>query len=209
GFGVNVSHYNSNTYARVLATPNFLFNGQATGARINGTLLTGLPIADFFTGHVASTAQSAPNVLFVRANYFGLYAQDTWKLRPGLTVSYGLRWEPFFPMQFANGLVYHFDLASFVAGDAGFPSKSGLNRQWKQFAPRLGLVWDPNGDGRMSIRASYGIFFDTIPAQYNLNTETAPPWGNRTALTGVDFADPYKGIVNPFPVVFDANAPFS
>ena len=219
GFGVNVSHYNSNTYARVLATPSFLFSGQATG----------IPIADFFTGNVASTAQSAPNVLFVRANYVGLYAQDTWKLRPGLTVSYGLRWEPFFPMQFANGLVYHFDLASFIAGtprstvfkqappglffpgDAGFPSKSGINRNWKQFAPRLGVVWDPNGDGRMSIRASYGIFFDTIPAQYNLNTETAPPWGNRTALTGVDFADPYKNYPggNPFPVVFDANAPFA
>jgi hypothetical protein len=63
----------------------------------------------------------------------------------------------------------------------------------------------------MSIRASYGIFFDTIPAQYNLNTETAPPWGNRTALTGVDFADPYKDYPggNPFPVVFDANAPFA
>jgi outer membrane receptor protein involved in Fe transport len=105
GFGVNVSHYNSNTYARVLATPNFLFNGQATGVKVNGTLLTGLPIADFFTGNVASTAQSAPNVLFVRANYFGLYAQDTWKVKPGLTVSYGVRWEPFFPMQFANSLV--------------------------------------------------------------------------------------------------------
>jgi hypothetical protein len=229
GFGVNVSHYNSNTYARVLATPNFLFNGQATGVKVNGTLLTGLPIADFFTGNVASTAQSAPNVLFVRANYFGLYAQDTWKVKPGLTVSYGVRWEPFFPMQFANSLVYHFDLASFIAGtptstvfkkappglffpgDAGFPSKSGINRNWKQFAPRLGVVWDPNGDGRMSIRASYGIFFDTIPAQYNLNTETAPPWGNRTALTGVDFADPYKNYPggNPFPVVFDANAPFA
>jgi len=219
GFGVNVSHYNSNTYARVLATPSFLFSGQATG----------IPIADFFTGNVASTAQSAPNVLFVRANYIGLYAQDTWKVRPGLTISYGLRWEPFFPMQFANGLVYHFDQAAFVAGtprstqfkqappglfypgDPGFPSKSGINRNWKQFAPRLGVVWDPNGDGRMSIRASYGIFFDTIPAQYNLNTETAPPWGNRTALTGVDFADPYKNYPggNPFPVVFDANAPFA
>jgi hypothetical protein len=230
GFGVNISHYNSNTYARVLATPTFTFSGQATGLRqANGTLLTGLGIADFFTGNVASAAQSAPNVLFVRANYIGLYAQDTWKVKSKLTISYGLRWEPFFPMQFANSLVYHFDQAAFIAGtprstvfkqappglsypgDPGFPSKAGLNRQWKQFAPRIGMVWDPNGDGRMSIRASYGIFFDTIPAQYNLNTETAPPWGNRTALSGVDFADPYKNVPggNPFPVVFDANAPFA
>lgn len=230
GFGVNVSHYNSNTYARVLATPNFAFTGQATSLRqANGTLTTGLGIADYFTGNVTTFAQSAPNVLFVRANYLGLYAQDTWKVRPGLTISYGLRWEPFFPMQFANSLVYHFDLASFLAGtptstvfkkappglfypgDPGFPSKSGINRNWKQFAPRWGMVWDPKGDGRMSIRASYGIFFDTIPAQYNLNTETAPPWGNRTALNGVDFANPYKNNPggNPFPVVFDANAPFA
>ena len=230
GFGVNISHYNSNTYARVLATPSFTFTGQATGVRqANGTLATGLGIADFFTGNVASAAQSAPNVLFVRDWYFGLYAQDTWKVRPGLTISYGLRWEPFFPMQFANGLVYHFDLASFLAGtptstvfkqappglffpgDPGFPSKAGINKQWAQFAPRWGMVWDPKGDGRMSVRASYGIFYDTIPAQYNLNTETAPPWGNRTALSGVDLANPYANYPggNPFPVVFNANAPFA
>ena len=230
GVGVNISHYNSNTYARVLATPSFTFNGQATGLKqANGSIATGLGIADFFTGNVASAAQSAPNTLFVRDWYFGLYAQDTWKVRPGLTMSYGLRWEPFFPMQFGSGLVYHFDLASFLAGtprstvfkqappglffpgDPGFPSKAGIDKQWKQFAPRWGMVWDPKGDGRMSIRASYGIFFDTIPAQYNLNTETAPPWGNRTALSGVDLANPYANYPggNPFPVVFDANAPFA
>ena len=82
-------------------------------------------------------------------------------------------------MQFANGKIYHFDFDAFqkgvktsqfknapaglfYPGDPGFPSKAGINKQWKQFAPRVGIVWDPKGDGRMSIRASYGIFYDMV-----------------------------------------------
>src|SRR5262249_30258623 len=216
-FGANVAHYNSNTYARVLAMGVMNFNGQATG----------LGISDFFTGNLFQLTQAAPNTLFVRDWYLGLYGQDTWKVKPGLAVSYGLRWEPFFPMQFASGIVYHFDLNAFrqgvrtsqyknappglsYPGDPGFPSKAGLNKQWKQLAPRVGIVWDPRGDGRTSIRASYGIFYDTIPAQYNLNTETAPPWGARITLVSPPggLADPYRGQAggNPFPLQFDANA---
>jgi hypothetical protein len=221
GFGANVSHWNSNTYANVLAMGMLSFSGQG---------YTGFALADFFTGNLSGLTEAAPNTLFVRDWYFGLYAQDGWKVKPGLTISYGVRWEPFFPMTFANGHVYHFDQAGFLAGtrtaqfqnappglfypgDPGFPGKAGLNNQWTQFAPRVGVVWDPKGNGRMSIRASYGIFYDTIPAQYNLNTETAPPWGDRTTLTNPQegLANPFGGIAggNPFPLTFNASAPYS
>jgi hypothetical protein len=192
--------------------------------------ITGLGIADFFTGSPSQFLQSAPNVLFVRDWYFGLYGQDSWKIRPNLTFNYGLRWEPFFPMTFANGIVYHFDLAAFITdqkttqfknappglfypGDPGFPDKAGIRIQWKQFAPRVGLVWDPEGNGKMSVRASFGTFYDTIPAQYNLNTETAPPWGARTVFTPLPghLSDPFAGqsFPNPFPVTFNADSPYT
>jgi len=221
GFGGNVSHWNSNTYANALAMGLLSFTGQG---------YTGFALADFFTGNLSGLTEAAPNTLFVRNWYVGLYAQDAWKVKPGLTVSYGVRWEPFFPMTFANGDVYHFSEAAFLArthttqfanappglfypGDPGFPGKAGLNGRWNQFAPRVGLVWDPKGNGRMSIRASYGIFYDTIPAQYNLNTETAPPWGDRTTLTDPPggLANPFAGIAggNPFPLTFNASAPYS
>src|SRR5262249_50931737 len=67
-FGANLAHWNSNTYARVLAMGQLTFNGQATG--------TGL--ADFVTGSLFSLAQAPPNTLLAREWYFGLYAQDSW-----------------------------------------------------------------------------------------------------------------------------------
>ena len=221
GFGANLSHWNSNTYANALSMGALSFTGQG---------YTGLALADFFLGDLSGLTEAAPNTLFVREWYIGMYAQDAWKVKPGLTLNYGVRWEPFLPMTFANGDVYHFDEAAFLAGvhttqyanappglfypgDPGFPDKAGINKQWNQFAPRIGVVWDPKGNGRMSVRASYGIFYDTIPAQYNLNTETAPPWGDRTTLTNPQegLANPFGGIAggNPFPLTFNASAPYS
>jgi Carboxypeptidase regulatory-like domain len=220
-FGANIMHWSSNTYANVASMGQLAYTGQG---------YTGFALADFFTGNLSSLTEAAPNTLFVRDWYFGLYAQDTWKLRPGITVTYGLRWEPFFPMSFENGEVYHFDLPSFLngtrttqfanappglfyPGDPGFPDKTGMNPQWNQFAPRIGLVWDPKANGKMSIRAAYGIFYDTVPAQYNLNTSTAPPWGDRTTLTDPagGLANPFLGQTggNPFPQVFNAGSPYS
>jgi hypothetical protein len=218
-FGANVAHWNSNTYAEVLGMGMITFSGQATG----------LPLSDFLTGRVAGLTQAPPNVLFVRQWYLGLYAQDSWKVRQNLTFSYGMRWEPYFPMRFPNGYIYHFDQNAFnqnvhstvfarapagifYPGDPGFPDKTGMNKQWKDFMPRVGMAFDPQGNGRMSIRASYGIFYDLIPAQYHLNTETAPPFFVRTGLIfpAGGLADPYLNIPggNPFPVSLSANAPF-
>ncbi len=220
-FGVNLAHWNSNTYANALSMGELSFTGQG---------YTGFALADFFTGNLSSLTEAAPNTLFVRDWYVGLYAQDAWKLRPGITITYGMRWEPYFPMTFANGEVYHFDLPSFLngtkttqfanappglfyPGDPGFPDKAGMNDQWKQFAPRIGLVWDPQANGKMSVRASYGIFYDTVPAQYNLNTSSAPPWGDRTTLIDPagGLANPFLGQTggNPFPLLFNAGSPYS
>ena len=55
-FGANMAHWNSNTYARVLAMGQLTFNGQATG----------FGLADFLTGNLFSLAQAPPNTLLVR-----------------------------------------------------------------------------------------------------------------------------------------------
>ena len=191
---------------------------------------TGFALADFFTGNFSSLTEAAPNTLFARRWYYGLYAQDTWKLRPGITVTYGCGGSRSFPMSIANGEIYHFDLPSFLngihtaqfanappglfyPGDPGFPGKPGMDSQWNQFAPRIGLVWDPKGNGKMSVRAAYGIFYDNVPVQYNLNTTTAPPWGDRTTLTDPPggLANPFAGETggNPFPLMFNAGSPYS
>jgi len=105
-FGGSLAHWRSNTYANVRANGVFQFNGQATG----------LGMADFLTGNLFFFQQSTPNFLIMREWYSGLYAQDTWKATPRLTVNYGVRWEPYSPESLTKGTVYNFDLDRFRKG---------------------------------------------------------------------------------------------
>jgi Carboxypeptidase regulatory-like domain/TonB dependent receptor-like, beta-barrel len=204
--------------------------GQFT---IDGTQ-TGLGLADFLLGKMGTNAlvQAAPNTLDMRQAYVGLYAQDTWRVGPRLTLNYGVRWEPFFPQQLVNGAVYQFDMARFRAGtkstvfpnapaglyfpgDPGFPSQAGMPTDWNNLGPRVGLAWDPLGDGKTSVRASYGKSYEFVNGQFHLNTSVAPPWGSEVRLNappgGLDnpFLGNPGGQTNIFPVTFDQNATFS
>ena len=131
-----------------------------------------------------------------------------------------------------NGAVYQFDMARFQAGtkstvfpnapaglyfpgDPGFPSQAGMLTDWNNFGPRVGLAWDPMGDGKTSVRASYGKSYEFVNGQFHLNTSVAPPWGSEVRLNappgGLDnpFLGNPGGQTNIFPVTFDQNATFS
>jgi hypothetical protein len=204
--------------------------GQLT---IDGTV-TGMGLADFMLGRMGSNAlvQAGPNTLDMQQTYLGLYAQDTWRIGSRLTLNYGVRWEPFFPQQIQNGAVYQFDMDRFIAGtkstvfpnapaglyfpgDAGFPTQAGMPTDWNNIGPRVGVAWDPVGDGKTSVRASYGKSFEFVDGQFHLNTSVAPPWGSEVRLNappgGLDnpFLGSPGGQTNIFPVTFDQNAPFS
>jgi hypothetical protein len=222
GLGVSVAFWDSLSQANVRSPGQFTFDGGATG----------LGLADFLTGRPFVLQQSAPNTLDMQQKYFGLYAQDTWKVAPTITLNYGLRWEPWFPQQHQNGAIYNFSPDRFRAGtrsvvfpqappgftypgDEGFPNgKAGMFTNWLNFAPRVGVAWDPKGDGRMSVRAGYGMNGEFVNGQFFINTANAPPWGSEIRLTrpGIGpFENPFAGtgVANPFPITFDQNAPFS
>jgi hypothetical protein len=194
--------------------------------------VTGIPLADFMLGRPFTFIQSAPNQLDNHQYHFGLYGQDTWKASPTMTVNYGVRWEPWFPQQHDNGAVYNFSVDRFRAGqrsgvfpqappgftypgDEGFPNgKAGMHTVWSNITPRVGVAWDPNADGRMSIRAGYGMNSEFVNGQFFINAANAPPWGSEVRLTRPNigpFNDPFtgSGVTNVFPITFDANAPFS
>jgi hypothetical protein len=78
-------------------------------------------------------------------------------------------------------------------GDPGVPEKSNSFRQWNQWQPRVGLVFDPNADGRTTIRASYGILYDFPEIYYNIRFASAPPFGN-----AIDIPNPPGGLTNPW-----------
>jgi hypothetical protein len=92
----------------------------------------------------------------------------------------------------------------FFKGDPGFPGDAGMNKHWLDFSPRLGLAWDVTGDGRTSLRASAGTFYDFPAARYMLGPSNAPPWNPIIIRNNVDFENPWAGYPggDPFPVPY-------
>jgi hypothetical protein len=218
--GANVSQFTVIQRANVFSPGTFSFDSTATGHGL----------ADFLTGKISQFQQAGPNSMDMRQWYLGLYGQDAWKVTPRLTLNYGLRWEPFFGLQLKHERIYNFDYTRFqqgvksivyakapagfaYPGDPGFPHQSGTNRSWLNFGPRVGLAYDVQGDGRTSIRASYGLTYDFVVGSFHNNTSTAPPWGAqiRIMAPGGGLDDPFRDFPggNPFPFVFDKNATFT
>ena len=217
-FGGSGAYWKSTSLANVRSPGMFSFDGSAVG----------IGLADFMVGRPNQYIDAGPNNLFMTEWYLGLYAQDSWKVNDRTTLNYGLRWEPYFPQQVTNGAIYNFSLDGFKSGqrtsqftnappgftypgDASFPNGfAGMNKRWTDFAPRVGVAWDPSGDGRMSLRSSYGMSYDFVNGQYHLNTAIAPPWGSdvriQSPVGGLD--NPFLGYPggNPFPLPFDSNA---
>jgi hypothetical protein len=91
-------------------------------------------------------------------------------------------------------------------GDSGYPDDSTTFGKKLQFAPRVGVVWTPQGDERTSVRASWGVFYDTPHLFFNTRFANNPPWGAQITIANTaagGFSDPYQGYPggNPFPAL--------
>ena len=215
-FGGQVADWQVNSYSDQLTKMSFTFNGQTTG----------LGIADFLLGNASSMTYGTNSDQNKGQHYFALYGNDSFKLNQRLTLNYGLRWEPFFPMVNYDGSAIHFDYNAFnkgiktarfnnappgVAfnGDPGFPGLAGMSRHWKNLSPRVGLAWDVTGDGKTSIRTSFGTFYDFASAQFYQGLTTGAPFTPRINRTNVDFATPWADYPggDPFPLAHGRGTP--
>src|SRR5215831_14361793 len=184
---------------------------------------TGAAITDFLTGRVTQLHQANPNPENLSQNYFAFYLQDTWKATRKLTLNYGLRWAPFMPMQFTDGDIYTFSLENFYKGvqskiipsappgfsypgDPGFHGQSGMGSQWKNLEPRIGIAWDPEGDGKMAIRVGGGIAYDFIRMDLHENTSSVAPFRLSVLPSAVSLDNPFPN-GSPFPYNFDPSQP--
>ena len=212
-FGANAASWWVNSYSGAYFMA-FSFNGQTTG----------LGMADYFLGEASSFTNGTSVEQHNRSKQVGLYANDTWKVNQKLTMNYGLRWEPFFPQVNLDRSSIHYDEDALRKGiktnrflnappgvyfdtDPGFPGRSGMYSQWKNFSPRVGLAWDLAGDGRTSVRVSVGTFYDYPAAIYQRSLTTVPPWTPRFTLTNVKFETPWSNFPggDPLPLPFGRN----
>ncbi|MGH9198563.1 MAG: TonB-dependent receptor, partial [Acidimicrobiia bacterium] len=90
-----------------------------------------------------------------------LFIQDKWQPTSKLTIQYGLRWEAQIqpdPLTPPSEVFF----APFI-GRPNFPSDGTIPSDKKMYQPRLGITWDPRGDGKQAVRLSAGIFYARIP----------------------------------------------
>ncbi len=138
-------------------------NGQSGIFNFSGQY-TGNPVADYLIGQPQSVSGSQPIAPFyIRAWDPEVYANDNWHLTKQLTLNYGLRWQygqPPYETQNKYGY-FDFDTGQVVYAGVNGARRSPLTSRWTNFAPRLGFAYSPLD--RVSIRGSYGIFYDRIP----------------------------------------------
>jgi len=137
-----------------------------------GTTPSGGPLLFFLdtvdTNGIATDASGASDIV---NNEFALFAQDTWKPRPNLTINYGLRWDAQYMPATVDPTTTAY--AQFL-NDPRFPSDGTIPDQTKQFQPRLGVAWDVKGDRKSVIRANAGIYY----ARQNMLTQVGSVTAN-------------------------------
>src|SRR5438034_455846 len=181
--------------------------------------------SDYLLGFPGSYGQGSANVENVRSIGLYLFAQDSWKIKPNLTLNYGLRWELNTPVADVSKHVQTFrpgqvstvfpckDTANtdctsmtpvglLVPGDKGVPN--GLTQTYyKAFAPRIGLAWSPGTSGKTSIRAGWGLFYNPIEQLVLEQFSAEPPFGGSTfpfnTLFNTPFQDQGGGFTYPNP----------
>jgi hypothetical protein len=201
GLGGTVHYWEGNYTSSSRTNGNWIFNGSVTG----------LGLADLLAGRITSLEHGGLGRVLVDKWYLGMYGQDTWRVSSRLTVNAGMRWEPYFGQNVLNNAVSIFKIENFqqgikskvfvnapagllYPGDEGFPpGRTGLNKQWWNLSPRLGVAWDVHGDGRTAVRSSYAMAYDFMAGEYHNINSAAPPFGNRSLVT-----DPPGGFDNPY-----------
>ncbi len=143
----------------------------------------------------------------IRGNGANLYVQDTYKVSSRFTINAGLRYElpePYTEIHNRQSLfepgkksqvLPNAPVGLVYPGDPGVPAGL-IPTDRKAFAPRLGLAWDPNGQGNLLVTAAYGIFYEPYytgqggPLQAPIS---APPYLGTPQVSVPNFANPFNG----------------
>lgn len=225
---VNNTYQIADVFSKVVGRHSLKFGGEARKAEVNEFNIsspngafsfdgseTGNGFADYLIGAPNGFQQQSYSTFFTRGYYGGVFAQDSYRIRPNLTINAGLRWDYIQPWYEKNGWLNAIDwgVRSTVypgaptgwifPGDKGLP-KTISHTPHDNFSPRLGINWSPSassgalgkilgGTGQTSIRAGAGMYYTSIQDQPSFYTIGDAPFGlYYSSAAQIYFNSPYE-----------------
>ncbi|HEY1182984.1 MAG TPA: carboxypeptidase-like regulatory domain-containing protein [Bryobacteraceae bacterium] len=207
GFDGRKSQFNSVNNQQ--SSGQFTFNGSTTGDGM----------ADLLIGRFSGLTDGKVISDYIRLTVAAAYVQDAFHVTPRFTINYGVRWEPTVPAYDKYGRGNQFNWSLFEQGwhSSIYPTapaglvfngdsedaygKAFTASHWGTVSPRLGMVWDPKGDGKQTLRAAFTLIHDTNELFYPERWTTNSPYVSSLAFTSGQFSNPFAGVAggDPFP----------
>ena len=146
---------------------------------------------------------SAPGLYIT--NEWSVFVQDNWKVRPNLTLNLGLRYENFGNPTKKDGMFNNIVLGPGATRQEQVQKASVgavdklYDTDWNNFAPRLGLTWDPTAEGRFVVRGGAGISYNRINNTVFSDERLNPP----------QFAHAFGSVQDGTPIVYSLGPDFT
>jgi len=216
-FGGEYRNYFQNQTFDFINSGLYVFTGDM-GAIFGLPNLPGLngALSDFARGLPVQYIQNSAGTPRYETQSYAAYIQDDWKVRSNFTLNLGLRYELDKPLVDSQNRVNTFrpgqQSTIFPTAPRGivFPGDAGITDSTYQtdknnFGPRVGFAWDIRGNGKLALRAGYGLYYDTVISETTLQFLTAPPFAIQPFAVCTTIDNPFANaqctspIAQPFP----------
>ena len=179
---------------------------------------------DGLCGNVCTYGESEIDITnHLRFNRYEMFAQDTWRIRPNITLDYGVRYAMYPKIVDTNDILTNFvpalydrsraptfanaagsllvrgtgdPLNGIVVAGQNSPHGRGIDStDLNNVQPRVGLSWDPEGNGMMIVRGGWGLYFDQpLVGIFEQNAFVNPPFANTVSVLNPSLSNPGGGI---------------
>jgi hypothetical protein len=201
-----------------------LYNFGVFSFQNSAPTTTSNALSDFVTGQVNTMEQDTPYHTLMSAWHTAFFLQDNYRITPRFTANLGVRWDiDTAPVESSNltatfvpgvqsTVVPSAPLGILFPGDKGVP-RGIVNTAWYHISPRVGLAWDPWGDGKTAIRAAAGVFYGSIAGNEWNQPGNAQPFAVRQTFSSIDSLTNVYGnpasfpTGDPFPYHYNPSSP--